>query len=132
MPLDPVSAALEIATTGSLVHSGPGRHDDMNISVPAESFVIPADIVSALGDGNTLAGFKVLDRFFPKAGGNTPGNDKVPIVAAGGEYVVGPEHVKRMGAGNLKQGHDRLREFVKELRAANVKRLKKLPAPVRG
>lgn len=132
MPLDPVSAALEIAQTGSLVHSGPGRHDDMNISVPAESFVIPADIVSALGDGNTLAGFNVLDRFFPKSGGTTPVNDKVPIVAAGGEYVVGPEHVMRMGNGNLKKGHEQLRNFVKELRSANVKRLKALPAPVRG
>lgn len=131
-PSDPVQAALEIAHTGSLPHSGPGRHDDLNISVPAESFVIPADIVSALGDGNTLAGFKVLDAIFPRSGGNPTKNAKVPIIAAGGEYVVGPEHVARMGNGNMKNGHNRLRDFVKQLRSANVKRLSKLPPPVKG
>ncbi len=129
---DAIQAALEIAHTGSLPHAGPGRHDDLNISVPGESFVVPADIVSALGDGNTLAGFKVLDAIFPQSGGKPQNDDKVPIVAAGGEYVIGPEHVMRMGSGNLKRGHERLRQFVKELRSANVKRLKKLPPPVRG
>lgn len=129
---DPVQAALEIARTGSLPHAGPGRHDDLNISVPGESFVVPADIVSALGEGNTLSGFKVLETMFPPSGNQGGENGKVPIVAAGGEYIVGPEHVARLGKGDLKKGHSRLRQFVKELRAANVKRLKALPPPVRG
>jgi hypothetical protein len=131
-PNDPAQVALQIATTGPLVHDGPGRHDDMNINVPAEAFVVPSDIVSALGDGNTLAGFKVLDAIFPRSGGNPTKNAKVPIIAAGGEYVVGPEHVARMGNGNMKDGHNRLRDFVKQLRSANVKRLSKLPPPVKG
>lgn len=129
---DAIKAALEIARTGSLPHHGPGRHDDLETSVPGESFVVPADIVSALGDGNTLAGFKVLDTYFPGSGQQRPQNDKVPIVAAGGEYIVGPEHIARLGKGDLKAGHKRLREFVTKLRAANVKRLKALPPPVRG
>lgn len=139
--VDNIAAALDIAEearSGSLRHDGHGRTDDLPISVPPESFVIPADIVSALGQGNTAAGFKVLEDMFPPApvqkfaAGGAAGEKPVPIVAAGGEFVVPPEHVKRVGGGDLKKGHDALRKFVEVIRKRTIAELKKLPGPVRG
>lgn len=129
-----IAAALEIARSGALRHHGPGRTDDLEISVPGESFVIPADIVSALGQGNTEAGFRVLEAQWPPipegraAGGNT---GKTPIVAAGGEFIVHPDHVKKIGGGDMKRGHRALEEFVQLMRKKTIKKLRKLPRPHR-
>ena len=44
-----------------LLHSAiPGRTDHIAANPAADSFVIPADVVSGLGEGNTLAGARVL------------------------------------------------------------------------
>ncbi len=46
-------------------HSGPimssvaGRTDHLNMHVPDGAYVLPADIISAMGEGNTMAGFKI-------------------------------------------------------------------------
>jgi hypothetical protein len=130
--LDPVTAALETAHTGAINHDGPGRTDTVDISVPGESFVIPADIVSSLGEGNTAHGYKVLEKMFPPRRVGRAGGGKVPIVAAGGEFVVGPEHVQRLGGGDLAKGHKALRDFVGIVRKKAIKTLKKLPGPARG
>lgn len=58
-------------------------------------------------------------------------DDPIEIMAAGGEHVVPPEMVKRIGLGNLKRGHEILDEFVKEVRKRNIKDLKNLPGPVK-
>lgn len=48
-----------------LHHSGPimssvnGRTDHLPMNVPDGAYVLPADIVSGLGEGNTMAGFKI-------------------------------------------------------------------------
>jgi len=53
-----------------VTHSGPihsfvaGRTDHIPAHVDSGSYVVPADIVSAYGEGNTMAGFKVLKRVF--------------------------------------------------------------------
>jgi hypothetical protein len=132
MMQDPVAAALEIAHTGSLRHDGPGRTDDLEISVPGESFVIPADIVSSMGQGNTAAGLKLLEQIFPPTPVQRASGGPVPIVAAGGEFIVGPDHVARLGSGDMKKGHDTLRKFVKAMRNHAIKTLKKLPDPSKG
>lgn len=62
------------------------------------------------------------------AGGATDG---VPIVAAGGEYVIAPEHVRHIGKGDMDAGHRHLDAFVKKFRARTVDTLKKLPGPKR-
>jgi hypothetical protein len=52
------------------IHTGPihssvaGRTDHLPVATPSGSFVLPADIVSGMGDGNTMAGFKVIKRMF--------------------------------------------------------------------
>jgi hypothetical protein len=138
------------------LHTGPihshvaGRTDHLPMHGPSGSYVIPADIVSAMGEGNTMAGFKQMKIIFGgtpysgptsvKMGGgpygsNLPGkanggeSESVPIVAAGGEYVVSPEQVRMVGEGDLELGHRVLDEFVKSYRKKTIKTLQKLPGP---
>lgn len=174
-----IAAALNTArktrATGGKVHTGPihsavaGRTDHLPMHVPSGAYVIPADIISAMGEGNTTAGFKVAKSIFsstfynaPQAGAGAPygqsgepygvegdqpytegelpydmpppgkaagGSATVPIVAAGGEYVIHPEDVVRLGKGSLDDGHRILDEFVKRFRAKTIKTLKNLPGP---
>lgn len=50
------------------IHVGPihspvaGRTDHLPINVPSGCYVIPADIISAMGEGNTMAGFRVANK----------------------------------------------------------------------
>lgn len=136
----------------AVVHTGPihstvaGRTDHLPMGVPSGSYVLSADVVSHLGENNTAAGFANLKRMFggtPRGGGSQPYNHEggpygmadggtakqVPIVAAGGEYVVHPHHVKQIGGGDLDTGHKVLDEFSKRIRAEMVKTLKNLPGP---
>jgi hypothetical protein len=135
------------------IHVGPihspvaGRTDHLPMHVPSGAYVIPADIISAMGEGNTMAGFKVANSIFSRVPGMSgmPGADAqlgiphkaaggateppVPIVAAGGEYVIPPEDVVHIGEGDLDHGHQVLDSFVKKMRAKTVETLKKLPGP---
>lgn len=122
-------------------HQGPihspvaGRTDHLPMHVASGSYVIPADIVSAMGEGNTMAGFKAVMRLFGTPaeamadGGEADNDEQVPIVAAGGEYVLTPGQVTRLGRGNIDQGHAILDAFVKKMRAKTIATLKKLPGP---
>lgn len=151
--------------TSTKVHVGPihspvaGRTDHLPMHVPSGAYVIPADIISAMGEGNTMAGFKVANTIFSRipamsgmpgaksipSKGSMPGADAelgmpgkaegggldeaVPIVAAGGEYVISPEEVRHIGEGDLDRGHQELDLFVKAMRAKTIKTLQKLPGP---
>ena len=139
--------------TTTKVHVGPihspvaGRTDHLPMHVPSGAYVIPADIISAMGEGNTMAGFKVANTIFSRIPGMTgrpgvdaqlgiPGKakggsieDAVPIVAAGGEYVISPDDVRHIGEGDLDRGHQELDLFVKAMRAKTIKTLQKLPGP---
>ena len=222
-------------------HVGPitmavgGRTDHIPMHVLEGSYVLPADIVSGLGEGNTLAGSKVVDNMFghkdhdhagrahratgggmasKKAAanlknlstlpedinlgvsgrdytgsdliaqgfgsgpfgisqkaptfsslstptmpsdipslstilkmsqiGNPPPKEEarggpimsghyrpVPIVAAGGEYVIHPDVVRKLGNGDMDKGHNYLDHFVKYVRKHLIKTLSKLPGPRR-
>lgn len=51
-------------TAGGVIASEvPGRTDHIPTSVAADSYVIPADVVSGLGEGNTLAGARVVQEW---------------------------------------------------------------------
>jgi hypothetical protein len=54
---------------------------------------------------------------------------RVPIIAAGGEYKVSPEQVLRLGRGSYKRGHDLLDAFILEVRKRTIKDMKNLPGP---
>jgi hypothetical protein len=90
--MDAIKNALRIArkpraSGGSVTvtHEGPinssvaGRTDHLPLHVKAGSYILPADIVSSYGEGNTSAGFRVMNRLF----GGTPYNAK------GGPYNSG-------------------------------------------
>lgn len=80
------------------IHTGPihsavaGRTDHLPVHVPSGSYVIPADIVSAVGEGNTMAGFKSLKQVFaglPRGAGAAPYDHK------GGPYGAGSSPYNR-------------------------------------
>ena len=150
---------------GVKLHTGPihsvvaGRTDHLPMHVPTGSYVLPADIVSSHGEGNTMNGFKNLESVFGFMGGSPyhqgampfgqgsgvyggageyhkahggevhEHDTPVPIVAAGGEYVIHPHRVRKIGGGDIDQGHKVLDEFVLKSRSNTVKTLKKLPGP---
>ena len=229
-----IKNAVSIAGAGkkTKTHKGPihssvaGRTDHLPMHVESGSYVIPADIISAMGEGNSMAGFKVAKNIFSAPGpygqsaeslpygasgmpygvptpkkadggsaaapnvgyelmkklafsgsGNgtslaapaasaakpslgstlmggaprqapapktelndmyTPysrsyasggATDAVPIVAAGGEYVIPPEDVMHLGSGDIDHGHKILDVFVKKMREKTIKTLQGLPGP---
>lgn len=119
------------------IHVGPihsnvaGRTDHLPINVPSGAYVLPADIISAMGEGNTMAGFQVANNVFGVQQAS-PEHEPVEIVAAGGEYVISPENVAdRVGGGDIDNGHAELDNFVKAYRAKTIQTLQKLPGPKR-
>lgn len=138
---------------GPISSDVPGRTDNHPMRVPAGAYVLPADHVSSLGQGNTAAGMAVLDQMFKpgpkgvgkagiKRGVGVPKRqtrfadggmveDGVDINAAGGEYVIPPEVVMEIGGGDLDAGHKMLDGWVIDNRKQHVKTLRKLPGPAK-
>jgi len=122
-----------------VIHEGPihspvsGRTDHLPMHVASGSYVIPADIISAMGEGNTMSGFKQMNQILNGAKATPKANSgpipSVPIVAAGGEYVVTPHEVSWAGDGNMDDGHAAFDGFVLGQRAKTIKTLKALPGP---
>lgn len=82
-PLSPFS--------GPILSSVPGRTDHIPVHVPDGSYVIPADIVSAIGEGNSLNGLQVLKERFSAQ----------PYGASAGPYGSSMPKGGRGGAGGL-------------------------------
>ena len=155
-PKVPMMKSPKVKTHVGPIHSSvAGRTDHLPMHVPSGSYVVPADVISGMGEGNTIAGFRVAKGIFgrniyggqkaspygvgsapygqampKKASGGQTGS--VPIVAAGGEHVIGPEDVARIGEGSMDDGHRILDEFVKQMRAKIVKTMKALPGPAKS
>lgn len=115
-----------------LVHGTSGGRDDaMGLSVPKGAYVLPADVVSGLGDGNTMAGAKRLAGMMPNVsgverfagGGIADGVQDVPIRVSPGEFVVHPAHVDALG------GPEALDRLVAGVRDANARVAQGMPAP---
>jgi len=98
-----------------------------------DSFIIPADVMSALGNGSTKAGLAALNKQLQgrKAGGATliqgVGDGlsdsiathiggKQPARVADGEAYIDPNTVKRLGAGSAKKGAAKLYEMMDNVR----------------
>lgn len=133
-PATPIGGATKLHT-GAIKAPVAGRTDHLPMHVPSGSYVIPADIVSAIGEGNTEHGFDIIDYMVKErmaSGGDVNGMDEanpVAIVAAGGEYVIPPGAVRGFGDGDLDAGHKALDEWVKSERATTIATLQKLPPP---
>lgn len=146
---------------GPIISAVPGRTDNHLTHVPSGSFVIPADIVSAHGEGNTLAGMHTLQKLFKMGShaGNPsaiPGSDSsirklsqggspsdkhvgkpVKVKLAGGEIVVPPENVHETMSRvtkkklSLSQAHAALDKWVINERKKLRKTLAGLPGPAK-
>lgn len=144
--------------TGPINSIVPGRTDRHNISVPGGAYVVPAQAVSHLGQSNSLAGQAWLGHMFGsngpygagassiKRGAGAPHTKKfadggkasenigapVPIVAAGGEFVIHPSIVKNIGQGDLNLGHKILDKWITQIQKDHAKTIKKLPPPAKS
>ena len=137
----------------------PGRADALDTTAPAGAHVIPADIVSGLGQGNSLAGAGRMEQIISTGPGGMPlprgahgrgpprppspmreakGGDvpkkepeNTPVLLSHGEYVVSPDDVLRWGRGDHKAGHAAFDAWIVAERARQIKKLKSLPGPVK-
>lgn len=139
----------------------PGRADKIPVNVPAGSYVLPADIPSALGQGNSMAGAEILKKMFSSgpyglpplrsrprsvsrlrraAGGQVAplevepmlkddDDERVPIIAAGGEFILHPEVVRAIGDGSMHRGNKILDRFVLDVREKHIETLQGLEPP---
>lgn len=151
-------AARQIFHEGFLHSAVPGRTDKLPISVNGGAYVLPADHVAALGQGNSIAGADIVNKIFrmgpygtqlgglhaakasaPKlnlaakpaklsAGGQGHHGHPTPIIAAGGEIVIPPDRIIAH-FGSLKQGHKDLDDWVVETRKKHIKTLRGLKPP---
>lgn len=101
---------------GGFLHgTTPGRADSVQTSAPGGSYIVPADVVAGLGEGNSLAGAKVMDSILstgprgvslPRGGGGR-GAPRPPSpvreAAKGGGITLFPE---RRAAGGVKGGNE--------------------------
>lgn len=148
----------ERSSGSGLLHSAvAGRTDQLKVSPLSGSFVVPADVVSGLGEGNSLAGARILQEEFqtgpygvplPKIAGRTSaprapapppqehakggatqqGPVRVPILGAGGEFILGPHHLIRK-FGSVERAHKILDKWVVHERKKIIKTMSKLPGP---
>ena len=97
---------------------GTGQSDDIPAMLHDGDYVMDAETVSALGDGSSKAGHKVLEGFrgqipHKKEGGGNP----VPAKIADGEYVFPEAFVTALGGGDNKRGAEILDGLRTKLRA---------------
>lgn len=138
--------AASLPHSGPIMSSVPGRTDRINMNVKSGSYVLPSSHVSYLGQDNTMAGIKILNHMFGSHGGGLPkpppmmkfarggeatGDRLVPIIAAGGEYVLTPEQVAKIGKGDVDFGHKILDHWVVETRKKHIKKLASLAPPAK-
>jgi hypothetical protein len=152
--------ARNMVHTGPLMGLTPGRADKLPINVPNGSHVIPADVVSGLGQGNSGAGHAVLSKMFPASGplgmktglrpaaphfpklpampakqkGFAKGGEThghVPIMASDGEFVISDADVAAAGGGDPARGHRILDAFIRQVRKKTIHKLKHLPGPAK-
>lgn len=100
------------SSTGGFLHgTTPGRADSVQTTAPGGSYVIPADVIAGLGEGNSLAGARVMSSILgtgpygislPRGGGGR-GAPRPPSplrqAAKGGTIPIFPE---KRAAGGVK------------------------------
>lgn len=130
-----------------------GRTDQLPRAVAADSFVIPADVISGIGQGDTMAGSKIMDGILSSGpfgtrlprgrradGGNASDGGISHVLVAGGEYLVNRDKVAELGRrvrlggksrarSDLAAGHEALRTMVDKVRNHQKKFLATAPKP---
>ncbi len=88
--------------TGPIMSAVPGRTDKHAMNVPSGSYVVPADVVSHLGQSNTNAGMQALHREF-SGGPYGTGGPKAPKIHGLG--MPKPPKLTMSNAGGRKNDH---------------------------
>lgn len=134
------STGIAALARGGFVHSkSAGRADSVKTKVPADTYIMPADVVAALGQGNSLHGAHVLDHTVRRlharpqlaGSGRLPRNPKpsVDVALSGGEYRIPPSAVAAIGRGSVDAGAGHLDRLVVGLRHKFAQHLHTLPPP---
>lgn len=110
-----------------LIHGpGGGQDDKVMGSVTADSYIIPADVVSGLGDGNAIEGARRLPRAVGGLAQQSHG-PSVPVAVSPAEAIIPPEAVARLGGGSIDRGEKVLDGFVRNVRKHKTGRGSKHP-----
>ena len=111
----------------------PYKPSFLNRNAPIIGTILGAPFGASVLGGLIGKGLQKNDegvRGFKRIGLETGGAaNGVPIVAAGGEYVIPPEDVVHIGGGDIDHGHKVLDSFVKKMRQKTIKTLQSLPGP---
>jgi len=144
---------------GLIAGIGGGRTDVHPIQVPSGSYILPADVVSGLSEGNSQAGSAVIDKMMRSApygiemggGRHGSGPPRAPSVRPPGPMAQGGSADKHTGKlvpiiaaagehviwpqqiirkfGSLDKGHRILDKFVLAVRKKTIDDMKKLKGP---
>lgn len=116
---------------GLMAGDTPGRSDKLPVQVPNGAYVLPADFVSGLGEGNTMAGSKRFKEMSPPPAPGFARGGHVEIMISDGEEVVHPDVVAAWGGGDLDRGHKVLDQMVRQGRSETIRKLASLPPPAK-
>lgn len=128
-----VASAVPKGIVGPVMSDGGGRSDDVSASLQENSYVIPAMIVSALGQGNTEAGMRILTEMFGAGEENEENegeSDDVDAMVSGGEFVIPAKKVAAIGDGDPEAGANVLDQFIMGIRGKHAAMLQNAPEPV--
>jgi hypothetical protein len=158
-PMGERYAQRQLMHEGFLHSSVPGRTDKLPISVSGGAYVLPADHVAALGQGNSLAGANIVNKMFrmgpagTQLGGLHSARAPQPHlnlaakppkqtsfakggahhghvpIVAAGGEIVIPPDKIIQRFGSLDKGHHALDQWVIDTRKKHIKTLRKLKPP---
>lgn len=117
---------------GFLEGNGLGQADDIEIMVPPNSYILDSSTVSDIGDGNTIAGKKIIRNQVmklktPQKMSGMKHGGMMPIRISDGEEIIPPDAVASLGNGNVDKGAKNLDKMVKKVRRKKRTSGKKLP-----
>ena len=78
---------------GPLPGDTPGRADTIATTVKDGAHIIPADVVSFLGQGNTDNGYRVLEKMFPRSKCRASGGAAMPRISLEPRLIVPKPHL---------------------------------------
>lgn len=124
-----------LQTSKLIVGKGKGQDDKIPVNVPENTHIWDAASVSALGDGSTNAGKRVLDLITHEAKKLAPkykhkikmSESRVPTMLSDGEYAMHPLVMHVLGHGDSELGSERVDKVRKELRNIKAKKGGKIP-----
>lgn len=141
---------------GLFLHgSTPGRADMVHTIAPPGAHIIPADVISGMGQGNSLNGASQFEKML-KSGpyGTAPvptgrhgmgmprasaashlarggAHRETPVALSDGEFMVFEHWVRHLGGGDPKKGKQLLNKMILDERKKHIKTLQRLPGPVK-